>query len=443
MAADKKWRKASEIYLDKPYLETGFGEYLSVVKDSKQLFPLADLYEALPIDTPKVVRLVEKLGARTKLTIAEANCRANPEWGRLSTVGGERYTSPINQDYVLRYFSLLVPRKSESLAKLVWNTIRSLPNIENDERFFENPLWALYRKNIQGGAHKARSQLVYQLRREAWVPQSGGDFVKPEHARAELLPEGFTFDPGWPWIKAIEFGKNIQIQNERARAEAAAGAERRRKEQEAAKALGFSDAETARKLAEIPPDELATFLSEREHRKQVELPNHEPANPGRRASHVSLGATTAPERRTESRERSVSVARDGVKVETDQYLRHQYTNGDAEQICQICKDILPFKLVNGAHFFEAVELMPDLSRHHYQNYLCLCPNHSAMFRHANCSRKTLRERISEQVDNELEVVLAQQELTIYFTKTHLIDLKSVIAAEQESDEPMEKMISDG
>jgi hypothetical protein len=55
----------------------------------------------------------------------------------------------------------------------------------------------------------------------------------------------------------------------------------------------------------------------------------------------------------------------------------------------------------------------------------------------------LRECISEQVDNELEVVLAQQELTIYFTKTHLIDLKSIIAAEQESDEPMEKMISDG
>jgi hypothetical protein len=443
MSQDNKWRKASEIYLDAPYLDTGLSEYLAIKGVASPLAPLSDVYQAFKTDTVKVIRFVEKLGARTKLDIARAGCRSNPEWAWLTAVGGERYTSPIDQDYVLNHFSLLAARKSERLAKLVWSTISSLPGIENDEQSFGNPLWAVYRKNMQSGAHKARSHLVHQLRREAWVPQSGSDFVRPALARAELLPEGFTFDPGWPWIKAIEFGKNIQIQNERARAEAAASAERQRKEQEAAKALGFCDVETARRLAEIPPDELATILSERERRKRVELPDHEPANPDRRSTHVSVGAAIAPERRTESRERTVSIARDSVKAETYQYLRQQYTNADAEQICQICKDILPFKLDNGTHFFEAAELMPELSRHHYQNYLCLCPNHSAMFRHANGSRETLTERILQQVANELAVDLAQQELTIYFTKTHLADLKSIIVAERRGDELMDIMVSGG
>jgi hypothetical protein len=40
------------------------------------------------------------------------------------------------------------------------------------------------------------------------------------------LPEGFTFDAGWPWIKAIQFGRSIQIANAKAHAETVAAAER-------------------------------------------------------------------------------------------------------------------------------------------------------------------------------------------------------------------------
>jgi hypothetical protein len=40
----------------------------------------------------------------------------------------------------------------------------------------------VYRKNERGGAHFANSQLVHQLRSEAWVPQRGGEFVRPAQA---------------------------------------------------------------------------------------------------------------------------------------------------------------------------------------------------------------------------------------------------------------------
>src|SRR5690606_17635820 len=176
-------------------------------------------------------------------------------------------------------------------------------------------------------------------------------------------------------------------------------------------------------------------------RGSVVLPEHEPGNPVRRHERVLARSADAPVRRTEERARSVSVGREEVKDEAKQYLRQQYTNADADQICQVCKDVLPFKRDDGAYYFEAVELLPELKRHHDQNYLCLCPNHAAMFRHANGSREVLRDGIAEQTANELGVVLAQIDETIYFTKTHLADLQAIIEADQhpEVDEVLRQL----
>ena len=101
-------------------------------------------------------------------------------------------------------------------------------------------------------------------------------------------------------------------------------------------------------------------------------------------------------------------------------------------ICQVCKGPLPFKLDDGSDYFEKVEFLKDLRKRHYQNYLALCPNHAAMFQHANGSEELIREMFSEIAGNELEVVLAQQDATIYFTKTHIADLRSVLEAEKSS-----------
>ena len=72
----------------------------------------------------------------------------------------------------------------------------------------------------------------------------------------------------------------------------------------------------------------------------------------------------------------------------------------------------------GRHYFEAVEFLKEheLSSRHYQNYLALCPNHAAMFQHANGSRDSLMEMLKVMDGNEIEVILAQRDDTIYFTK---------------------------
>ena len=51
-----------------------------------------------------------------------------------------------------------------------------------------------------------------------------------------------------------------------------------------------------------------------------------------------------------------------------------------------------------------------------------------MFQHANGSRDLLMEMLKAMDGNEIEVILAQRDHTIYFTKTHRQDLLTVINA---------------
>jgi hypothetical protein len=139
-------------------------------------------------------------------------------------------------------------------------------------------------------------------------------------------------------------------------------------------------------------------------------------------------ALKAPDKQSEIRERSVSIGREDVKEQADTYLREHYRNADGEVTCQICKGPLPFKL-DGREYFEVVEFLPELTKRHHQNYLALCPNHSVMFQHGNGSRATMRAAFQALTDNELAVLLADQDLTVYFSKTHIIDLKAVLDAE--------------
>lgn len=104
------------------------------------------------------------------------------------------------------------------------------------------------------------------------------------------------------------------------------------------------------------------------------------------------------------------------------------------RVCQACKSRMPFSLDDGTPYFEKVEFLPELTRRHYQNYLALCPNHGAMFQHANGSRDTLDSPFLTMVGNELKVILAQEETCIYFTKTHVADLQAVVNVDREEAE---------
>ena len=181
-------------------------------------------------------------------------------------------------------------------------------------------------------------------------------------------------------------------------------------------------------------DKIQDVLDEFRLQRQIEdLPQNEPKNPERRSSRITDSATTAPDRGIETRSRSVSIGQGNFKEEAKQYLLDQYTV-DNRLFCQICEAPMPFKLADGSPYFEATEFFKtnDLKKRHRQNYLALCPNHNAMVTHANDSKDMIKDLFLQLEEDEvrMKVILAQEEKTIYFTKTHVFDLKTIIQAEQ-------------
>jgi hypothetical protein len=410
---DDDWHTPERIYLDQPYKQTDLVTYYG--KFDAGYVALHSRYQDLRISVKKLGAFAEALGARVQLKIVEGRCRDNPQWDYLRSVGGDRYTSPIDRDYFIPKLRELSKQPSLGLSLLLWRTVIS---ISSNSTYLQ----AAYRRNHSGGTRYANSRLIHDLRALKWVPQGDGMFVRPAEASMELLPEGFPFDAGYAGLKAVEFGSEAERQVERAR-----------QRDNAAKSLGFADGEAlqrAKRFAALPLPEQERILAEHDKAAKAALPDRVPANPYRRAQNVAEQAMDAPEKETELRIRSVSIGREAVKEEAEQYLRQHYRNADGEMTCQICKGPLPFKLDDGTEFFETVELLPELIKRHLHNYLALCPNHSAMYQLANGSRDVLRETLINLSGNEVEVVLAQQDLTIYFSKIHILDLKAVLAAEE-------------
>ena len=411
--ADDAWHMPGGIYLDRPYMDTGLAAYYGALSGDSELKALHARYQKCGIVNKKLAEFAKEVGATISLEIKQDNCNKNPDRQYLYSAGGNWTWNGVNCDYFIPHLDEMLKTPSLALSRLIWKTLTPLPA-------YSEYLKATYRCNASHNAHVTASRLVHELRAAKWIPQGDGEFVRPADASRELLPQGFPFDPGYALLKAIQFGETAVRRSAQAQQKDAA-----------AKSLGFNnaaEAERARRFSDLPQAEQEKFLAEYESRNKPALPDRPLANPERRAQHVREQALNAPDKQSEIRERSVSIGREDVKAQADTYLREHYRNADGEVTCQICKGPLPFK-IDGSEYFEVVEFLPELTKRHPQNYLALCPNHSAMYRLVNGSRETMREAFQALTDNELEVVLAEQDLTVYFSRTHIIDLNAVLDAE--------------
>ena len=415
LGADRLWSKSGDLYLDSPYLETGLQAYFEHLASGSGRKALSAGYGTFDM-LARLVTFARICGVAERLEIATTSCTDNPQKEYLHNAPGAFLTQTgIDCDFAIPGLNALFERPTLALSRLVWNALC-------DRSQDKSILKATFRYNQSNYPHTADSQLVHQLCNTAWVPQRDDAFVRPAEALRDLLPDGFLFDPGWVWLDAIRFGTETE-----------ARAEQLRRAQATAAALGFADEAAfaeARRFAELAPEIRQRILAE--HESPVDLPTREPGNPDRRAEAVREGARKAPGRTSEKRERSVSINRDPIKREkTAPYLQDQYTNADGVTICQACKDRLPFRLADGSYYFEAVEFLPELERHHHQNYLALCPNHAAMFMHANATKDEMTIRFLALDGSELELTLADQLVTIYFTGTHIADLRNVIEVDDQ------------
>ena len=407
---DGRWARPASIYIDSPFAETGLSAYY-LHKPKNGPYALAIRYGESRVSKERFAKFADAVGTISQPKIRESNCSANPQWHQLRGVGGERSTSPIDKDYFFEGFSEATKKPDIRVSRLLWATV--------DRASFSSTYFnATFRRNRSYGSRTAPSRLAVQLRSTTWVPQTDGSFVKPADARPDLLPPGFPYDQGKAWLKVIGFGEAAVRQSAAAQARKSMAA-----------TLGFKDDaafDDAKKFAEIDPDERRRFLEDWDRRTSFTLPEQEPGNPERRASKVAAQAGEAPDKQSEARTRSVQLGLGDVKGDADQYLRRQYTNAENEMICQVCQAPLPFKLDDGRYYLEKVEFIRDLGKRHFQNYLALCPNHAAMFLYTLGSGDVIREMFLLCDDGKLEIVLAGENASIYFTGTHMADLKAII-----------------
>ena len=285
------------------------------------------------------------------------------------------------------------------------------------------------------------SQLVHTLREFAWIPQGDGVFEIPCNAVRERLPEGFPIDTADnAWLEAVGFEQNRERNAAKTPSPGTENEEAQRKEAERkrlAEELGFRSEEVleeAQWFAELAPE-----VRERIRRSEEARASPPPPMPGSddppgedREVRARFDAAQDQDKSKERRLRTTYPGRGEAKGEAEQYLRALYTDEEGTMVCQVCRSALPFRLANGKHYFERVELLRSMGKLHRQNFLALCPNHSAMFLYA---LDTGEEEIARQLTTpgletlDVAVTLAGEAATIAFNPKHRVDLRAMLQAE--------------
>ena len=412
------WSLPENVYIDTAYFPTDLSAFFSNQNSIIDIYPISDFYAGIPdFEFAEFGSFTKQIGCITEFQwlYKEVSCEGNPEWARLLMAPGERYTSGINKDFALATEAReLIKLKKIDAARLIWKTMCQVQSIA---------LQAKYRKNITGGSVYAPSRLIFELAELAWVPQLNGSFVKPCETTPTNLHEGFTVDNSYEWLKAVKFGEE-EFQR---RSENVAKASKR-------KEIGFDTEEQfedALLFAALPAHKRRAFLAANVNSYgSTELPEKSVRNPSMRHARVTEQAVNTPERKSEIRSRAVQVGYEISKDEAKNYLREQYTNSDNQSFCQICRTELPFKLLSGTYYFEAVEAVVDSTKRYREGFLCLCPNHAAAYTHINLQKNSMTELILKASTTEVEINLGGELASIYFTQVHLADLKTCLSVDE-------------
>jgi hypothetical protein len=402
------WRKPVAIYLDQPFMATGLSAYYNAVEEKASGWALAESYQTCGINKKKLAEFAAAVGAKTKLEVLETTCDNNPDAKFLYSVPGKKTNNSVDRDYEIPYLEHILEQPCLAISKLIWECMQTLPR-------YPDPLKAICQNNRTKGPIESDSTFVHQLRAAAWVPQGDENFVRPAEALSSLLPKGFAFDSGWPWINAINFGE-----------EARKRSQEHKVKESSAEVLGFQSADTAAKWAEIDklgisPDDILS-----ENRKS-NLPDKVSNNPEKRSKKIVGEALSAPTKTQELRARTIDPDYRDAQGEARTYLKHQYTNDDGVMFCQLCRDEQPV-LLDGVPHYEAVTCLGGIDAHLNHNNLALCPNHAAMYKNSKLIPDVIRCAILETENQEIELNLAGNEVKLYFTQQHLDDLRAVLSA---------------
>ncbi len=162
--------------------------------------------------------------------------------------------------------------------------------------------------------------------------------------------------------------------------------------------------------------------------KKKPFPQKSSPNLERRAAKIVQRMEEAPEKEYEKRPRSIRTSSPEVAGDKQTFLQETYTDEDGDLFCQVCENVMPFKLPGGSYYFESVELL-KIDKEHQENAIALCPTCAAKFKYARSQTPAdMAEHIRENEQPLIPVCLAGEQQTIRFTETHYHDLRTILRA---------------
>ena len=126
--------------------------------------------------------------------------------------------------------------------------------------------------------------------------------------------------------------------------------------------------------------------------------------------------------------RMVRTSRETIDPRTT--LKNQYTNDNDQLICQICKNEMPFRKLDGEYYFEAVEAFSRKysSKEHEARFLALCPLCplcplcAAMYKEFvkldDNAMQELQRALMNSDEPEVPLALGEREASLRFVETH-------------------------
>lgn len=444
----RTWWYPHKAFLDTPYINTGLRNYHEILdKDSdNRRLALSSKYEKFGINLGNLVEFAIVVGVQTKLEAIKRSIPYNDpnlSYLRDQAEGQWRSQTGNSEDYIIPELKILYVKPSLEKSKLIWRTMLSLP---------EKCLKAWYWNNNidkQRGRPPGKSSLIHELKDAKWVPQKDDDttiFVRPCDASRDQLPiEGFQWPKGYPddagdeWLKAIEFSKKTREQKEEYN-------QRNRQ----AKELNFDSIEELEKYAElrkllndgdskITVDDLISQHRSQNRKSNPDFPTSTVKNPKLQEKRYLKQIRNKPQKINEERIHNERVTKGEIEQRTA--LQQWYTNDSGKMICQICKEEMPFKKLDGDYFFIALEALTirykndKLPESHFSKeveaqYLALCPECAARYnyfvrevREGKKIMEELRNHLIHSEEMEFSVELGELRTSIKFVETHFMRLK--------------------
>ncbi len=404
-------QEGEALYVDKPFRETGLAAVYGPqgpLADAKK--PLAKRYRG----TKGVQDFARALGVTQHLEPTRVSTYSHPErndlWADYLRYGARRGNST-DVDWVIPDLERLLVKPDAAVSLCLWRSLQAL------ERSY---FFAKFRHAESYSLREKPASFVYQLRSFSWIPCASGGLRKPEDITEEELPAEFDTEDRTGWFEVLGLGnkakrKAAEYQQQR-QVVLGAGIP-----DELAERFQELSGEQKRSVLEAGFRELATRTP-----SQTAFPEREALNPERRVAGITERASMAPPKSYEIRERSVRTSDKDARELARPYLVDLYTNAANEMICQACHKAMPFRLADGSPYFEAPELLIEVTAELAENHLALCPTCCAKWRHARAtSDSDVLKALRAAQAPEVTVRLAGEDTVIRFVKLHLDDVRTI------------------